>query len=89
MFARKTRSGFFGSIGDEKPLSTFDAWVRFAGHSSVAAATWMAQLAKIPDAKVGELVAMVPNHRMTDVCKEFTLQLLIENRRRLLEDAVS
>lgn len=88
-FALKARSAFYGQVSDMKTLTTFEAWHRFSAVSTKAGATWLAQLAKLPDATVSELVENVPSYRMATVCKEFTLQLLNENRRRLLEDLVS
>jgi hypothetical protein len=42
-------------------------------------------LRSIDDNDVNKLMAEVPPARMTKICREFTLRLLTENQRRLLE----
>jgi hypothetical protein len=84
-FVRKARSAFYGQATDAKPLLTFDAWRAFASRGRVAASAWLERLRSIDDNDVNKLMAEVPPARMTKICREFTLRLLTENQRRLLE----
>ena len=84
-FCRKARSAFYGQETDVKPLFTFDAWLAFAKNNPLAAGIWKQCLCGITDENVYRLIDEVPADRMSNVCREFTFQLLMENRKRILE----
>ena len=84
-FARKARSAFYADSTEQQSLSTVRAWRAFADHAPIAAGVWLARLAEIEAATIERLIAQVPPDRMSAVCREFTLRLLEENRRRLLD----
>lgn len=87
-FAAKARSAFFETNADSRPLTTLDAWQRFSSQSPMARSIWLEKLNAIKHNAVGEILAQVPPHRMTPICRDFTLRLLNENRRRLLETSL-
>lgn len=85
-FAAKARSAFFGDVTATRPMTTHTAWRAFAERAPVAAAAWRQRLETIEDRQVLAVLEEVPPARMSDVCRQFTMALLTENRRRILED---
>ncbi len=84
-FAQRGRSRFYNSEAHERPLSTLEAFTAFAERSTEAAQAWLQRLLAVNSAEVSSILERVPSERMSPVCREFTLTLLNENRRRLLE----
>jgi hypothetical protein len=88
-FVQKARSAFYGTPTDTKPLSTMEAWQAFAARVPDARTTWLVQLRRVCDTDVDQLIAQVPEQRMSPLCRVFTRRLLQENQRRLLEESDS
>lgn len=86
-FVEKARSAFYSEPTDRKPMTTFEAWQAMACRASGASAAWLAKLQTIGQAAVAHVVAEVPPHRMSGICREFTVELLMENQRRLVAGA--
>lgn len=84
-FARRARSALYAEPAAKKPLTTMDAWLAWAEKVPDAADVWRRQLAAIGTAAVAAVLANVHPDRMTAICRQFTLDLLVENRRRILE----
>lgn len=84
-FAAKASSAFFLHETDKKPLTTLDAWLEFSKNSPQAKYIWLNRLSGIELKQVKSIIDQIPGHRMSEVCREFTIQLLEENKRRLLE----
>lgn len=84
-FAGRARSAFYSSPEDSRPLSTVAAWRAIAAREPVAERVWLEKLGTIGTAAVAGILGQVPPSRMSAVCREFTLRLLEENRRRLLD----
>ncbi len=84
-FAAKGRSAFFGSITDGKPLLLMGAFRLFSKKSPRAATIWRERLRAVSEAEVSSILHSVPADRMSDVCRQFTQELLKINRQRLLE----
>ena len=87
-FTRKARSAFYAQQDDAKPLSTLAAWQAFARLSSAATAAWTNRLEAIDDTQVHALLVKIPPSRMSNVCRKFTLELLKENRKRVLMESI-
>lgn len=85
-FARRARSAFYGASEATRPLTTAAAWRAFAQLAPSAAQRWLHQLAGIDGSTVENLLLQVPPSRMSTVCRDFTGNLLRENRARLLND---
>lgn len=83
-FARRAKSALYADATATRPLTTLDAWRAFAARSPDAGSVWLARLAEINDDTIRAVVDEVPPHRMSQVCREFTVAVLAENRRRLL-----
>ncbi len=86
-FAAKARSAFFEDVTASRPMTTYAAWRAFAARLPSAASVWRARLAAIDGPTVQTTLDEVPPARMSGVCREFTMALLMENRRRILADA--
>ncbi len=87
-FAARARSAFFEDVTASRPLTTCGAWRAFAARSPGAAAVWRARLLAVDAPTVQEVLDAIPPARMSGVCREFTMALLMENRRRILADEV-
>ncbi len=83
-FAARGRSAFYGSAADTRPLGLREAFHAF--HQRVpAAAAWLNQLRAVNVDAICGILESVPAERMTEMCKRFSLELLLANQRRLLE----
>jgi hypothetical protein len=87
-FAGKARSGFFKSPQDKHTMLTLDVFRYFARLESEAAKVWLEKLDGISSAVVDAILAEVPPHRMSPITRQFTLELLNTNKRRLLLESV-
>lgn len=83
-FVRRARSAFYADVAASQPLSTMQAWRAFSASSSAAGVAWLSCLAGIDDDTIKRVVEEVPPSRMSRVSRDFTMALLIENKRRLL-----
>ncbi len=83
-FAGRAKSALYADVGASQSLSTVAAWRAFAERAPTAAA-WQRQLALISHSAVASILQRIPPERMSAVCRQFTLDLLGENRLRLLE----
>jgi len=75
-FVRKARSAFYARIGDAKPMFTLEAWKVCAARVPQAASIWRERLRQINEQAVEQLLREIPPHRMTEVCRHFTMELL-------------
>ncbi|HZL34880.1 MAG TPA: hypothetical protein VFC78_06190 [Tepidisphaeraceae bacterium] len=83
-FVRRARSGFYATAADAKSMTTLQAYLAFSHRASTAATIWLERLERIDGAAVDQLLEQVPPQRMSNICRSFTKELLIENRERLL-----
>ena len=88
-FAGKARSRFYQAPTDEHALGTVEAFAAFAQQDPLAAQIWLARLAGVDRADVRRIVDEVPPKRMSNVAKEFTLELLMVNQERLRKEATA
>ncbi|MEM7806646.1 MAG: hypothetical protein AAF561_00875 [Planctomycetota bacterium] len=84
-FARRAKSALYADETAKRPLSPEAAWRAFAAEEPDAAVAWLDVLGDLEDASVAEVVRRVPASNMTDTTRTFTLKLLQENQRRLLD----
>jgi hypothetical protein len=84
-FASKGRSAFYGAPSDRRALELREAFRCFASHAPNAARAWLDRLYAVNQDQIQSILERVPQSRMTDLCKEFTLKLLLTNQLRLLE----
>jgi hypothetical protein len=82
-FAGKARSSFY--VGDGKrPVTTWEAFERFAERRPAAAKAWLDCLHNVTPSQFESLNDRVPEQRMSKVARDFTAELLRVNRKRLL-----
>ncbi len=84
-FAGRGRSPFYASPNDVRPLELREAFRAFARRAPDAARAWLGRLQAVNRDGIGGLLERVPAARMSEVCKRFTVELLLTNQRRLLE----
>lgn len=83
-FAARARSSFFHSENDQRPLGLLEAFFFFAQTNPEAANAWKERLRAVTQDAVQSILDRVPTQRMSQVCRQFTLELLLTNQRRLL-----
>ncbi len=84
-FAERGRSAFYAIGTDTRSMGTLEAFVAFGDRSPAAKQAWLERLLAVNPTDVSSILERVPPERMSPVCKEFTLALLNENRRRVLD----
>jgi hypothetical protein len=83
-FSQRARSSFYQGPTDARPLSTFEAFREFAKQTPEAARIWLDMLTGVTDKEICAIVDEVPSERMSPITKEFTTELILINRNRLL-----
>ncbi|QOJ18543.1 MAG: phosphatidylinositol kinase [Phycisphaeraceae bacterium] len=83
-FAARAGSRLFDQPTDTRPLSALDAFRRFSAPIPHAADAWRDRLRAVDQSTVEAVLDQVPPDRLSRVCRDFTLQLLVENRTRIL-----
>lgn len=84
-FVTRARSAFYASPENTRPMTTLDAFNEFANYASKAACAWKEQLESVTMNDMREVLNNVPIERMSKTARDFTLELLAENRRRILQ----
>lgn len=82
-YAAKGRSALYGNENDPRPLSTIDVVRRAAQSYPKATAGWLNIVACIQEERVDEIIAAIPDERMTSSAKRFATQLLSCNAETL------
>lgn len=83
-FAQRARSAFYTG-NTPRSMGTVAVFFAFARLSRQAALSWIGQLATFDRDSLWQVLNEVPNKRMSNITKKFTVELLLENQRRLLE----
>ncbi len=83
-FARRAKSGFYGSISDSRTLHSHVCFARWREIDETAGDFWLERLSRVQPHQFAALIEQVPEVRMTSSAKEFTLELLLTNQRLLL-----
>jgi hypothetical protein len=84
-FARRARSAFYADPAQTRPMTTLEAWEAFSQRLPGADRIWLDCLRAVEQDAVEAILAEIPPQRMSHISREFTRELLVENRRRLLE----
>ncbi len=85
-FAARGRSAFYGSMRDRQPLGLLEAFRSFADRAPDARSGWLERLGSVNRGALLRILEEVPTERMSDICREFTLELLLTNQERLLQE---
>lgn len=84
-YVTKARSACYADVSSEKTLSSLDCFTEFASYAPAAAKAWQQRLQAIGEKDVSAIVRRIPASRMSDIARGFTLELLNENKKRLLQ----
>ena len=84
-YVRRARSGLYENKASTKPMTTFDAYCRAAARYPTAAGYWRARLRALGPEVLNAIVQALPESVATEMAKRFALQVMLENRARLLE----
>lgn len=82
-YAARALSQFYDR--NVRRVSTLDAFRELAAHWPAEAKFWIAQLSRINELSFRLLMNEVPPDWISDVARDFATELLLENRRRLLQ----
>lgn len=83
-FATRARSAIHENAESPRPLGTLEAFRAFAERAAPAADAWRDRLRRVEEGAVARVLEQVPPDRLSRVSRDFTLQLLAENRKRIL-----
>ena len=85
VFASRGRSALYHSPDDQRPLKLHEVFLAFCEQVPNAADAWLARLQSINRDKLWSIMNRIPAERMSKICRQFTIELLVTNQRRLLE----
>jgi hypothetical protein len=85
-YALRARSGIYA--GGRRPVRTLEAFARAAELRPTAASIWLQRLASISMAQCAEVLAPVPDNRMSPVAKDFAHAILQATREALLAGGI-
>jgi len=83
-YVRRAKSGLYKSQTSRKPLTTFDAFLEGAAMNPDAAAYWRDSVDGLSPVALESIVSCLPAAVLTEPARTFALQIMLENRLRLL-----
>lgn len=83
-FVRRARSQLYQTKISNKPLSTYDAFVLAVEERAKAKVHWLSRLGALEMSSIQGIVEKIPMNMMSEVAREFAVQMISENRKRLL-----
>jgi hypothetical protein len=83
-YVEKATSAFYTKAGDERPLTTFDAFAEAARRASGAARAWLARLADLEAEAIQSIFDHLPDDRISEAGVAFAREMLVLNRQRLI-----
>jgi hypothetical protein len=84
-FARRARSAFYADASETRPMNTIEVWRSFSQKAPQAGNIWLERLSELSEASVAEVLGQIAPQRMSQIARDFSLRLLMENRQRLLD----
>lgn len=85
-FVRKARSELFKIKTDKKPLLTIDAFFMAIEDRAAAKSHWLAKLRSLTKDNIMAIFSKIPSEIITEKATLFAIEMVLENKRRLLED---
>lgn len=82
-YAKRARSALYRSPGDTRALTTLDAFGEARRLFPRAADAWVARLRKIQREEIRAIVDRVPPNFMSPVARDFAVEVVVENTKRL------
>jgi hypothetical protein len=83
-FVGKAHSQLYLTKNANKPLSTYDAFIQAAEKCQKAKEHWLLRLSELNMNDICNVVERVPKEMMSEVAREFAIQMILENQKRLL-----
>ena len=71
---------------DRKPMLTTDAFFEAVVDRPEAKAYWLSKLNDLSDDAITEIFSNIPSTVITDVARNFALQMVLENKKRLMNN---
>lgn len=84
-YVTRARSACYADTNAERTMGTLDCLREFAIQSPKAAQAWRNRLLAVEEIRVRGLIDRVPEYRMSNIAKRFTVELLKENQKRIAE----
>ncbi len=85
-FVSRARSELYRKKSDKKALKTKDTFFHATENRVLAKEFWLSKLTSLSNEDVIEIVNNVPDNVITTIAKDFVVEMVLENKRRLLED---
>lgn len=85
VYVTKAKSACYAGVTSDKTLGTLECFQAFASLAPQAAKAWMRRMQAIDASNVREIVERVPSTRISDIARQFTIELLNENKKRILQ----
>lgn len=85
-FVRKARSELFRFRTDRKPMLTVEAFHHAVDKRPEAKRHWLSKLSLLNDDAIRGIFHQVENVGLTEVARDFAVAMVLENKRRLLEN---
>ncbi|WP_312197563.1 hypothetical protein [Mixta calida] len=85
-FVSKARSELFKTKTDKRPLLTIDAYRQSVIGRETARQHWVSRLRSLSEESIAKVFNDVPSECISESAREFAALMVVENRRRLLED---
>lgn len=86
VFVRKAKSEVFRLETDRKPLTTIEAFLCATEGRPAAKRHWLAALENTSIGKIAGIFERIPSDFISGSAKEFAIAMIVENRKRLLEN---
>lgn len=87
IFASKARSAIFNLRDDKNPLGTSEAFLKASAREGECLQFWLDKLRMVDNEKIDTILRKFPNEILSDISKDFTKRLILENKNRILEQA--
>jgi hypothetical protein len=88
-FVRKARSELFKTKTDKKPLSTVEAFRHAVEGRDAAHRHWIAKLQSLTEEAITQVFNDVPEECISESARRFATLMVMENRKRLIENDYS
>lgn len=85
-FVRKARSELFRSKTDKKPMLTAEAFYLSVEKRPNAKQHWLGKLAALSDDAIRDVFHQVDGTCITEAARDFAVMMVLENKKRLLEN---
>ncbi|HGM5350674.1 HipA domain-containing protein [Serratia bockelmannii] len=85
-FVRKARSELFKLKTDRKPLLTVDAFLHAVERRPKAKSFWLEKLSRVTDQQILQVFNQVDGDCISKAARNFAVEVVLENKRRLLEN---